>query len=131
MIPAGAKHDGEMSKSPSAERIYTTWFAMLDDESTFAEVARWLKGEGVRFPTRKPGVHADPTAKSVKRYTFNPILKGAGERNNRKSKAESASGKSNISIKADPSDVLRRAVPHLAFFDEAYYDRITEHIRRT
>jgi site-specific DNA recombinase len=126
--PAGAKNDAEMSKDPAAGPIYTEWFRMLDeDRATFAEVARFLKSQGVRFPTRTPGVYADPDGVSVHRYTFNPMLKGVRERNRRKSKRQS-SGKY-VSVKADPGELLQRSVPHLAFFEPSYFDRVTAAVK--
>ena len=127
--PLGAKHDGQMSKLASAEPIYKEWFRMLDEEKdvSFAEVGRWLRNQGVKFPTRVAGEYVDPDAKSVARYTFNTILKGVRERNRRKSKRV-GSGKY-VSVKAEPSELLQRNVSHLAFFDEAYYDRVVAKVR--
>lgn len=126
--PPGAKHDGELTKLPEAEPIYAEWFRMLDeDAASFAEVARWLRAQGVRFPTRTAGVYADPDGKSVARHTFSAILKGVRERNRRKSKRV-GSGKY-VSVKADPGDLLLRPVPHLAFFEEAYFDRVVAAVR--
>ena len=124
LSPAGAKTDAEVTRDPAAERIYKEWFRLLDEENaSFAEVVRWLTGEGVRFPTRTPSVYADPYGALVARYTFNSLLKGNSERNRRKTKRVNDRGKY-VPIKANPDELLQRNVPHLAFFEAAYYDRI-------
>jgi site-specific DNA recombinase len=127
--PPGAKTDAEMRKDPDAEAIYAQWFRMLDMENaSFAEVARWLKSQGVKFCTRKNGIFVDPTPQAVARHTFNPLLKGIRERNRRKSRRVNSSGHY-VSVKAEPEELLQRPVSHLAFFDEAYFDRVTEKLK--
>ena len=127
--PLAAKSDAELSKDPAADEVYREWFRMLDeDEATYADVARWLKTKGVRFPSRYKGKYIDPNPVTVARYTFNPLLKGVRERNRRKTQRHNASGKY-VSQKAAPEDLLQRAVPHLAFFDAAYYDRVVAKVK--
>jgi DNA invertase Pin-like site-specific DNA recombinase len=127
--PAGAKHDSEQFKDPAAEPIYQEWFRMLDeDAATYADVARWLRSKGVRFPTRRRGVLRDPDAKAVARHTGNPMLKGLRERNRRKSRRINKTGEY-VSEKAAPGDLLTRRAPHLAFFDDAYFDRVVAKAR--
>lgn len=58
----------------------------------------------------------------VGRVTHNIVLKGVRFRNRRKTKRNSK-GKYR-SIKAEPHELRLRPVPHLAFFEEAYYDRV-------
>ena len=50
------------------------------------------------------------------------MLKGYRVRNRRKSRRNSTG--TYLSVKADPSELKLRHTPHLAFFDEAYYDRV-------
>jgi DNA invertase Pin-like site-specific DNA recombinase len=122
--PSGAKHDSELAKDAAAEPIYTEWFRMLEeDEATYADVARWLRSKSIKFPTRRRGVWRDPDGKSVARHTHNRMLKGVRERNNRKSRRINKTGEYK-SEKAAPGDLLTRRAPHLAFFDEAYFDRV-------
>jgi site-specific DNA recombinase len=128
--PLGAKNDSEMSKDPAAEPIYREWFRMLDedDDATFADVARFLKSHGIRFFPRGGGETVEPDGKSVARHTFNVLLKGVRERNRRKSKRMNKEGEY-ISVKAPLEDLLIRHVPHLAFFDASYYDRVVAKIK--
>lgn len=127
--PTGAKRDDQVSVDPAAAEVYREWFRLLGEEqASFAEVARWLTSVGVKFPTRRPGIHDDPDAKSVARLTFNVLLKGVRERNRRKTRRVNKSGRY-VSVKADPHELLVRRVPHLAIFDEAYYDRVVTKVR--
>ena len=124
--PSGAKTDAHMIKLESAERIYRIWFDMLDQGASFAEVADWLNVEGVPLPPHARNSEWD--GKMVQRHTYNAILKGERQRNNRKSKRRS-NGKY-VTVKADPEDQLQRFVPHLAFFDVAYCDRVVADVKR-
>ena len=63
------------------------------------------------------------------RHTFNPLLKGIRQRNRRKSHRVNKTGKY-VSVKADPGELLERRVPHLAFFEPAYFDRVTDKVRQ-
>lgn len=121
--PLGAKHDSSLAKDPAAEPIYREWFRMLEDDSTYADVARWLRSKGIKFPTRRRGEMRDPDGKSVARHTRNPMLKGVRERNRRKSRRINGSGQY-VSEKAAASDLLVRSAPHLSFFEAAYFDRV-------
>lgn len=125
--PPGAKSDADLQKDPAAEPIYREWFRMLDeDDATFADVARWLKKMNVPLP---PGARGDQwTGRLVANHTFNPQLKGIRERNNRTSKRVNKSGKY-VSRKAPPELLLTRKVPHMAFFSEAYHDRVVGKVR--
>ena len=58
----------------------------------------------------------------VGRVTHNWLLKGYRVRNRRKSRRNST-GKY-VSVAAEPGELKLRHTPHLAFFDEAYYDRV-------
>jgi site-specific DNA recombinase len=127
--PPGAKSDDLAAKDPTAEPVYIEWFRRLDeDEASFAEVTRWLISIGVKFPTRTPGVLVDPDGKSVARLTYNPLLKGVRERNRRKTRRTNKTGKYE-SVKAAPEELLLRVVPHLAFFQPDYYDRVAGKVR--
>jgi site-specific DNA recombinase len=118
--PPGAKFDSECSKDPSAEAIYKEWFERLDRGQAHAEIADWLNETGV---PRGPGArHKEWDGPSVGTTTHNPILKGWRYRNKRKSRRNSKGQYESVAV--DPADTLWRHVPHLAFFDEEYYDRV-------
>lgn len=125
--PAGAKHDGEMMKDPPAEEVYREWFRMLDeDDASFADIARWLDKRGVPVPPHARNRRWD--SRMVGRHTYNPLLKGVRERNRRKTRRRNNPGKY-VSRKADPADLLTRVVPHLAFFEEAYFDHVVAKVK--
>ena len=64
--PPGAKSDTDMSKDPAAEAVYVEWFRMLDeDAATFGEVARWLRSQGVTFPSLYRDQWGEPDGQSV------------------------------------------------------------------
>lgn len=119
--PPGAKSDAEWEKDPEAEPIYREWFRMLDeDEAMYAEVADWLNARGV--PTGPYCPQAKWNGLMVGRVTHNWLLKGCRHRNKRKTKRNSK-GKY-VSVKAEPCELRLRRVPHLAFFEEDYYDYV-------
>lgn len=118
--PPGAKSDLDWYKDPVAEPIYEEWFDRLDKESLYAEIAEWLNGMGV-----STGPYCDTDewdGPMVGRVSHNPLLKGLRRRNVRKTK-RNGKGKY-VSIKAEAHELRLRPVPHLAFFEAAYYDRI-------
>ena len=122
---AGIKSDMELEKVPEAEAIYKEWFRKLDeDDATYTDVADWLNELGI--PT---GPHCKKQiwdCQLVGQVTHNPILKGIRVRNRRKTVRNSA-GKYN-SRKAAPDELLTRQVPHLAFLDEVYFDRVIKKV---
>ena len=71
--------DEEVQKDPEAEFVYETWISMLENNATYAEVARWLNSENI--PTGKYCRGRKWTVAMVKRLTYNPILKGERHRN--------------------------------------------------
>ena len=77
-----------------------------------------------------PGVLVPPNDKSVAKHTYNPMLKGVRERNRRKSRRVNSTGKYQ-SVKAEPEELLQRLVPHLAFFEEGYYDRVVAKVKKS
>lgn len=123
----GTKSDADLQKDPAAEPIYREWFRMLDeDDATFADVARWLRKMNVPLP---PGARGDQwTGRLVANHTFNPQLKGIRERNRRTTRRVNKSGRYR-SRKAPPELLLTRKVPHMAYFSEAYYDRVVGKVR--
>jgi site-specific DNA recombinase len=126
--PPGARTDAELQRDPAAEPIYREWFRMLDeDNATFADVVRYLRTHNVPLPLHARSSTTEWDGKMVARHTFNPLLKGVRERNRRKSKRQS-SGKYK-SINAEPNELLQRQVPHLAFFEETYYDHVVAKVR--
>ncbi|MEX0701797.1 MAG: recombinase family protein, partial [Planctomycetales bacterium] len=118
--PLGAKNDAEWRKDPDAEPIYAEWFARLDREESYADIADWLNSEGV--PTGLYSRMQQWDGRMVARVTHNPILKGYRYRNKRTTR-RNIKGKY-VPVKADPSELRLRPVPHLAFFDSDYYDRV-------
>jgi site-specific DNA recombinase len=118
--PPGSKSDAEWHKDPAAEPIYQEWFERLDAGALYADIADWLNSQSV-----STGPFARQEAwdcRMVGRVSRNVLLKGYRRRNVRKTR-RNAKGKY-ISIKADPSELRLRHVPHLAFFEQSYYDRI-------
>jgi site-specific DNA recombinase len=119
--PPGAKSDLDWQKDPDWEAIYAEWFRMLDeDEATYSEIADWLNKH--QRPTGTFTRKDEWDCRMVGRVTHNWLLKGYRVRNRRKSRRNST-GKY-VSVKADPSELKLRHAPHLAFFDEDYYDRV-------
>ncbi len=124
--PKGAKHESQMSKDPLVEWVCKEWFRKLDEGATFAEIADWLNANRVPQP---PHARGDKwTGTMVGRHTYNPILKGRREHNNRKTRRRNDTGEY-VSVKAEAEELLWRDVPHLAFFEPAYYDRVVGKVR--
>ncbi len=124
--PPGATNDSQLSKDPAAEPIYRKWFEMLDAGAPYSEVADWLNAQGIR-----PGPSARKSTWDValvRETTMNPILKGIRVRNKRISVRVNRTGR-HKSVLAPPEELLVRPVPHLAFFDAEYYDRVTAKLR--
>ncbi len=118
--PENAKNEMAVYKNPVAEPIYAEWFRMLEKGALFSEIADWLNRKNVPV-----GPHARKDrwdGKMVASTTRKPILKGVRERNRYKS-VRKALGKYR-SEKAEPHELLQRVVPHLAFFDAEYFDRV-------
>lgn len=118
--PSDAKSDEEWRKDPDAEEIYREWFRMLDEGALYSEIADWLNEKEV--PTGLFHRKRKWDCSMVAQTSHNILLKGYRYRNKRKTK-RNANGKY-ISVKADPVELRLRHVPHLAFFEERYYDRV-------
>jgi hypothetical protein len=119
--PEGARSDADLRKDPEAERVYDTWFRMLEEGASYSEVADWLNAQEI-----PPGPFARTrrwTSNLVSLVTFNPILKGLRVRNRMMSKRINKSGR-HRSVKAPPEERLERKVPHLAFIAPERYDRV-------
>ncbi len=115
-----AKSDGDWELVPEAKDVYREWFDRLDHGATYSEVSDWLNDNGIA-----PGPYCRNDkwdCRMVSRVTHNSLLKGLRFRNKRKTRR--SSGGTYKSEKAKPADLLTRHVPHLAFFEEAYYDRV-------
>ncbi len=118
----GTKTDADVEKLSEAEPIYKEWFRRLDEEkASYSEIADWLNESGV--PVGSYCQKGEWDGRIVARTSHNVILKGIRYRNKRKTKRNNTSGKYK-SEKAAPEELLIRQVPHLAFFEEAYYDRV-------
>ncbi|MDG3005898.1 recombinase family protein [Paludisphaera mucosa] len=125
--PPGAASDADVVKAPEAEAIYDEWFRLLEGGATYAEVADWLNGLGVR-----PGPACRSATWNIARVrgaTLNPILKGERVRNRMIAKRTNKTGRSH-NVPAPPEDLLVRHVPHLAFIDPDRYDRVVALIKR-
>ena len=120
--PMGAKTDNDLRKDPVAEPILKEWFRRLDeDNASYSEIADWLNTQSV--PTSQSCRKPKWDCHLVSQITHNPILKGIRYHNKRKSRRINISGRYKTE-KAPPEDLLERHVPHLAFFDSEYYDRV-------
>jgi hypothetical protein len=119
--PKDAETEDDVRKDPSAEPVYLEWFRILDEGGTYQDVADWLNETGVQVGPycRSPKW----TCRIVGRITHNPILKGVRVRNDRTSKRVNRTGRRRV-VKAPEKERAVRNCPHLAFIDEAYYDRV-------
>ena len=129
-IPADLRNktDNDWEKIPEAEPIYTEWFDRLDHGASYSELSDWLNQRGVPtgpYPKapKKVKKHEKWDGKAVSRVSHNWLLKGVRFRNKRKTRRINNPGHY-VSEEAKPKELLIRRVPHLAFFDEAYYDRV-------
>lgn len=123
--PPGSKNDSEWKKDPDWEPVLIEWFRMLDeDQATFSEIADWLNTQ--RIPTGPHCRNDHWDGPMVGRVSRNHLLKGVRLRNQMKSE-RNGQGKY-VSVKAAPHELKRRHVPHLAFFDESYYDRVISEV---
>jgi hypothetical protein len=119
--PKGAKGEDEVRKDPAATPIYEGWFKRLENGATYAEVADWLNAQAIA-----PGPHCRKPCwdgPMVARVTHNPILMGLRVRNAKISRRVNRTGR-HRSVKAPPEERLERHCPHLAFFEQAYYERV-------
>jgi DNA invertase Pin-like site-specific DNA recombinase len=119
--PEGAKHDSELRKDPAAEPFVLGAFKRSEANASYAEIADWFNAEGV--PTGPCCRQKHWTAKMVRRWMHNPILKGVRVRNQMVTVRVNKTGR-HRSVKADPKLLRKRLCPHLAFFDAAYYDHV-------
>jgi hypothetical protein len=124
--PPGVNRDEGVRKDPEAEAIYDEWFRRLEGGASYAEVADWLNSHDIAL-----GPYCRDrkwTGRMVQRITFNPILKGERQRNNKISIRTNKTGRRK-SVKARPEDLLRRHCPHLAFITPERYDRLIRKLR--
>jgi DNA invertase Pin-like site-specific DNA recombinase len=125
----GAKSDADLQKDPKAEPIYREWFRMLDEDGTsFSAIADWLNSKDV--PVGGSCWKKEKwDCQLVGKTTRNPLLKGVRVHNERQSRRINATGKYK-SEKAPSDRRLVREVPHLAFFEAAYYDRVVAAVNK-
>ena len=116
----GAKSDADVEKDPAAEEVYREWFRRLDAGATYAEIADWLNSKEIPVGRHSDGI--EWTGPMVGRVSHNTLLKGVRQRN-KKMSYRNKNGKRR-SVDAPPEELLERRCPHLAFFDEEYYDRV-------
>lgn len=119
--PEDAETDADLQKHPAAEPIYKEWFRRLDDGATYAEIADWLNEQSI--PVGPYCRSKEWSRNMVRGITHNTILKGIRQRNNKMSVRINKTGHHHC-VNAPPEELLERHCPHLAFFDEAYYDRV-------
>ena len=124
--PPHSKSDQDWLKDPDAQPIYEEWFRRLDRGDSFAEIADWLNQEGVPTGPYCEAEKWDGTM--LGRVSRNPLLKGVRLRNKSESWRDSR-GKYRTR-KADPSMLLEREVPHLAFFSAEYRDRVINKVNK-
>lgn len=117
----GSSREEDVKWDPAAELIFEDWFRMLENRASYAEVADWLNEKGVRVGPHCRGPKW--TGRMVTRVTFNPILKGIRERNNKATIRRNDTGR-HVAVPAPAEDLLQRDCPHLAFFPAARYDRL-------
>ncbi len=94
---------------------------MLDNDALYADVADWLISLNIA-----PGPYVRKKrwdGPLVSEVTHNWLLKGIRTHNRRRSRRINNTGRYR-SEKAAPEDLLIREVPHLAFFEPSYYDRV-------
>lgn len=91
-----------------------------------------LIGDGLQAGSCFPSLHDDRLEIRIRfvrglmmvgRVTHHKMLKGVRERNKKMSRRQNKSGR-HFSVKAPPEELLERRCPHLAFFEESYYDRV-------
>lgn len=119
--PKDAETEDDLRKDEQAEPIYREWFRILEEGGTYQDVADWLNEELV--PVGPYCRIAFWTCRMVSRITHNKILKGERTRNNVKSKRKNRTGRRR-GVKTTAKERKVRKCPHLAFFDEAYYNRV-------
>lgn len=124
--PPDAKSDLDWYKDPEWEPIYAEWFRRLDEGQSYTEIADWLNEIGA-----KPGPFCRLKVwdcRMVSRQTHNIMLKGWRYRHRR----ESVRNRDGVYRTRDaaPEKLETRPVPHLAFFEEEYYDRIVADVDR-
>ncbi|HUQ72735.1 MAG TPA: recombinase family protein [Planctomycetaceae bacterium] len=120
-LPVGAKTDDQLQKDPDAEPILREIFRRLEDGAPFTEVADWLNAQGI-----PPGPYCRSrqwTVHMLGRLVRNPLLKGVRVRNRKMGRRINKSGRRKA-IDAPPEEWLERRCPHLAFFNEPYYDHV-------
>ena len=119
--PPGAKKDKELRKDPDAEPIVAEIFRRTEAGDSFASIAHWLNGQ--KIPTGPSTRSKVWSAGLVGRFVRNPLLKGLRLWNRRKTVRQHRSGR-HRSVKADPTELLERACPHLSFIDADRFDRL-------
>lgn len=116
-----AKTDSELRKDPEAEELIRETFRRLEDGASFAEIADWFNDLGI--PTGPSCRRKKWTTMSIQRLVRNPILKGIRIRNRLVSKRINKTGRRRAEL-APQDEWLVREVPHLAYFESAYYDHV-------
>ncbi len=119
--PDGATSDTQLSKDPDAEPIFKEMFRRLEEGATYSEIADWLNA--LKIPTG-PYCRRDKwDCAGVSRLIHNRLLKGVRIHNRMVTKRLNKTGR-HRSVKAPPEMLRTRLCPHLAFFDEPYYDHV-------
>ncbi len=116
---AGSSADADVETLVDAQRVYERIFTLLEQGASYAEVADWMNAEGVLTGEWNRLNRWD--CRMVSRLVRNPIVKGERRRNERMGKRVNKTGHRK-SIKAPPSELLCRQVPHLAFIEPGRYD---------
>lgn len=131
--PHPKANDEHVHKDPAAIPIYEKWISMLEAGAKYSEVARWLNKNSVPVdpPKRKKRKNRCEkwTGATVKRLTYNPLLKGERHRNKRITTRINKTGRPKL-IDAPPEELLIRKVPHLAFVESDRWDRLIRELDR-
>lgn len=119
--PQGATSDSQLLKDPAAEPVIREIFRRLEGGASFSEIADWLNATHV-----SPGPYCRSkkwTCAIVSRFVHCPLLKGQRIRNRHITERINKTGH-HRSVKAPPELRRVRECPHLAFFEQAYYDHV-------
>jgi DNA invertase Pin-like site-specific DNA recombinase len=121
--PPGAKTDREWQKDPEAEPVIREMFRMLENGSSYSEVAAWLNQSNVR--TGPHCKHAKWSSTMVRRFVHMPLLKGQRIRRCYSRRVCQQGGSRVVEVSIDTRDC-----PELAFFTQAYFDYVIDLIDR-
>jgi hypothetical protein len=122
--PERAQTYDDWAKDPAWEPIYAEWYRRLDGSLNCSAVADWLNQAKV---STGPYARRDTwDGDMVRRLTANPILKGKPARGAMHTIKNHETGR-RVSVK-NPDGPRFKDYPHLAFWDEADFDRLNDRL---